>query len=154
MDTLENWFGDLSGIPDGRDTLKNKFFEPLKQKLPNAPLQCPYCLFEARINDWLIPKQRGLGHLEKSVQCPRCKAIQRRENVIKLTIGDFENYANWLYWTAKYDVDRKVKWSFIFERMKGTNFWEIYRAVKKRNIEAQYAKPDISESEPNPQNPS
>ena len=127
---LEEFFGFI-------ETASEVKLEPdyVQLPLPKGPLNCPYCLHEGRINEFLVPKGKDrIGFLKKTVQCPNCKNIMRRNTLIQNSIGSLEEYANWLFWTGKYDADHRVKWKEIMhvlsERGIGKEFWDIYRKVK------------------------
>ena len=134
-------------------------------------LQCPYCMYSSKsITDFQIfngksnsrsvdlltgkPVMEKGNPSKKMAHCPQCKNTIRIKTLIqtfKMTYGD---YAQWLYWVAKYDADRRVKWSLLFEAFKGTDFWKIYRAFKeqvRRNMEntKSVSDPDILEDPEN-----
>lgn len=117
-------------------------------------LQCPYCMYSSKlISDFAIfnnkeinysldlvtgkpVKERG-NPSKKMGLCPKCHNTVRISTLIRTFKSSFEEYAVWLYWSAKYDADRRIKWHRLFEAMKGTDFWIIYRAYKEKMIARQ-----------------
>src|SRR4029077_9579607 len=75
------------------------------------------------------------GFQKKTVQCPNCKNLMRRNTLIRNTTCSLEEYANWLFWTGKYDADHRVKWENIFKVLKergiSYEFWGLYKKVKE-----------------------
>ena len=120
----------------------DRFFDQWDRPLlpiPTVPLNCPYCLWEGRINDFLLWKKESIGFLKRSVQCPDCKNILRRNTLVQCSLMDLDEYANWLYSVKQFDVDRRIKWQSLFRRLKERNvseyFWGRYREIKRIDME-------------------
>ena len=98
-------------------------------------LNCPYCLFRGRINDFTIWQE---GKRSRSLRCPDCLNTITRKCLIKTSNYTIQQYADWLYWVKKYDHARKIKWDKLFQRSRdygiASDLWYYYKIVKAKDI--------------------
>jgi len=89
---------------------------------------CPYCLFEAPIGDFLLRKKQGWS--EKRAQCPDCNNIFHMKNLTRhMTLTE---YAQWILDASSFGGFHRIKWPKIKERLnqqgiKDLFFKEYYR---------------------------
>lgn len=81
---------------------------------------------------------------KKMALCPKCHNTQRRKTLIETGKSSWDHYAYWLASSSMYDVDKRIKWPMIFERMRALSseersiFWAKYREEKSK-LDPNYA---------------
>jgi hypothetical protein len=130
-------------ILNGQNTLEGKAANPPVTHLELFTLEvtCPYCLFSDYISKFTLRKKSGQLS-EKSFQCPDCKNIMRHSTLINEIIT-LENYASWVCNIQEHDIDHRLKWDKIKERLRNIRassaFWKAYYA-KKDELHPELAK--------------
>ena len=101
-------------------------------------LQCPYCLKGSySLNDWIVVNKKG-NISKKMAWCPRCHVTLRRKTLVHTGSLDLIEYGKYLASLAQYDVDKRIKWTIIFQELDKVSYeerskmWEAYRAERSR----------------------
>lgn len=99
--------------------------------------QCPYCLYEGNLNEYLLVNKKGVS--KKQFQCPRCKLIMRKKTLFFAKTCSIQEYAQWVYDIKLYDIDHRLKWQSIKQWLKSHGasnaFWSAYYEVKQKDLE-------------------
>ena len=138
---VQTYFDENFGILISPDLQKNYRVEVFNEY---PYLQCPYCLFGSKsMNDFLVVgKHRNIS--KKMALCPKCHNTLRRSTLVSTGKMDLEQYGSYLAGLANWDVDKRVKWSLIFNVLKSVSseerskLWIAYRK-RKSEINPDYA---------------
>lgn len=92
---------------------------------------CPFCLYEGKLNEFLIVTKTGFS---KHAKCPACeKGMMLKTVTAKMTV---EQYAEFVAGYIKFGFWRMVNSQKFMDRLKelgiASRFWTSYRNAKQK----------------------
>lgn len=122
-------------VPDSIQGIRtHKKTRELKVTFETGIVSCPFCLFAAKIQAFLVSSKKGFSYA--LAKCPECKNGMRMDSLT--TNWTPTQYAEWCFEYARSGFWQKVPFNKWNDRLRklgiSGEFWARYKELKHENV--------------------